>query len=320
MDSKASPLAMLAKTCSQIGADPITNGTTKNGSKKDTKDTTKASPKQDRSRSSSVEIRVTDNNQTTKRKHSQDDIKTLTTTSSVTSSTAVGPLLPSVSYPSSSTTTNPFLASFASTLSSDSTLSAAAASSVCRDPLCRDPMCPTALRNQQLTYSSLLASSPYYKEAMLAFSMAQQRMAAVASLTQQTGSPAAAAALSHVCNWVAGKRNTQLTNVFFHQVLSWLQAVNIVVGDSPAPRSFLSTSKHTPIYRQIFELQHHHQGFIPMLGPEPCRHLSPYLPPWPPWPTIHMHHCTPLYFLDHLPCCKRNYFVCACYCWKIDMI
>ena len=51
------------------------------------------------------------------------------------------------------------------------------------------------------TYSSLLAS-PYYKEAMMAFTL-QQRMAALAA-----GVPpgsAAAGALPHVCNWVAGK-------------------------------------------------------------------------------------------------------------------
>lgn len=210
MDSKASPLAMLAKTCSQIGADPInsngtgTTATAKNGSKKAEHHSPsitkldKASPKQDRSRSSSVEIRVTDTINTNKRNNSQDDKPVVPLSASVTSSSN---LLPSVSYPSSSSSaaSNPFLASFASTLSSDSGLSA---SGVCRDPLCRDPLCPTALRNQHLTYSSLLASSPYYKEAMLAFSMAQQRMAAVASLSQQTPS---SPALAHVCNWVAGK-------------------------------------------------------------------------------------------------------------------
>lgn len=173
MDSKVSPLAMLAKTCSQIGADPIPV-------KKQDKSPNKT-PKA-RSRSSSTEILVTDASSTTASKPK----KTLTPVSTSPASIS----LPASTYPSpaASTNSNPFLASFASSLSSES---------VCRDPLCRDPLCPTALRNQQhLSY--------YYKEAMMAFTLAQQRMAAAQAAL--ASSPASGSStLGHVCNWVSGK-------------------------------------------------------------------------------------------------------------------
>ena len=169
-------------------------------------------------------------------------------TSTVSSSTKALP--PSVSYPSTTTApstgsstsaaaallNNPFLASFASSLqqshpesriqdpgsgltggsihqSAAAAAAAAANHSVCRDPLCRDPLCPTALRNQHhlnnFTYSSLL-TSPYYKEAMMAFTL-QQRMAALAAAPHEVG---AGRSLPHVCNWVAGKKSNPIFLIF----------------------------------------------------------------------------------------------------------
>ena len=282
MDSKSSPLAMLAKTCSQIGADPIapSSSSNKTGSslKKnspdlqnrhrnspgshgssslsdskscnlDSTDTNTRSPNsthnnKSRSRSSSTEIRVTDNMTTvnSSRKLSGRDSNpgpgaspsllkiNSHSANPVPPVNSTRPLPPSVvgSYPSTTVGTsgvstmsnptittsaaallnNPFLASFASSLQSPECIpgSATGSGSVCRDPLCRDPLCPTALRNHQqiqnnFTYSSLLQTSSYYKEAMMAFTL-QQRMAALAAVP-----PGAApgGALPHVCNWVAGK-------------------------------------------------------------------------------------------------------------------
>jgi hypothetical protein len=272
---------MLAKTCSQIGADPIapSSSSNKTGSnlKKnspdlqnrhrnsspgisssvshgssslsdskscnlDSTDTSTRSPNsthnnKSRSRSSSTEIRVTDTmTVNSSRKPGRDSNPGPGTSPSllkINSHSAnpvppvnlTRPLPPSVgSYPSTtvgtsgvSTTSatsaaallnNPFLASFASSLQSSESIpgSAAGSGSVCRDPLCRDPLCPTALRNHQqiqnnFTYSSLLQTSSYYKEAMMAFTL-QQRMAALAAVP-----PGAApgGTLPHVCNWVAGK-------------------------------------------------------------------------------------------------------------------
>ena len=103
---------------------------------------------------------------------------------------------------------NPFLASFASSLSPSEH---GGPTSICRDPLCRDPLCPTAIRNQQhlnfSTYSSLMASAPYYKEAMMA--LTQQRMAialasSAAAAGSNSGPTAAPPTMPHVCNWVSG--------------------------------------------------------------------------------------------------------------------
>ena len=122
---------------------------------------------------------------------------------------------PTVSYPAISTSSinntsctrnNPFLASFASQLSSPPQ----GVNEVCRDPLCRDPLCPTALRNQQFlgaaassgsysSYASLLASSPHYREAMMVMA-AQHRMMASMSAT----SPHTNGSLPHVCGWMLG--------------------------------------------------------------------------------------------------------------------
>ena len=236
MDSKSSPLAMLAKTCSQIGADPIPNTSSKNGTnKKSSPDSPLLPEKKDslspkikannnRSRSSSTEIRVTDATSTvnTNAKKSPALLKSDNTTA-LTPTVRSGlevlghnnagvsmpphqprPLPPSMSYPPSGLANNPFLASFASSSLPEP---AAAGSGVCRDPMCRDPLCPTALRNQQqlnFTYSSLLASTPYYKEAIMAFTAAQQRMAAAAALAAAPPG-SAGGALPYVCNWVSGK-------------------------------------------------------------------------------------------------------------------
>ena len=108
---------------------------------------------------------------------------------------------------------NPFLASFASSLQStpesipgSATGSGAGSGSVCRDPLCRDPHPLQNPYHQQIqnnfTYSSLLQTSSYYKEAMMAFTL-QQRMAALAAAPPPGAAPGGT--LPHVCNWVAGK-------------------------------------------------------------------------------------------------------------------
>lgn len=104
---------------------------------------------------------------------------------------------------------NPFLASFASSLQSCPESipgSATGSGSVCRDPLCRDPHPFQNPYHQQIqnnfTYSSLLQTSSYYKEAMMAFTL-QQRMAALAAAPPPGAAPGGT--LPHVCNWVAGK-------------------------------------------------------------------------------------------------------------------
>ena len=171
------------------------------------------------------------------------------------------PLPPSMSYPPSGLANNPFLASFASSSLPEP---AAAGSGVCRDPMCRDPLCPTALRNQQqlnFTYSSLLASTPYYKEAIMAFTAAQQRMAAAAALAAAPPG-SAGGALPYVCNWVSGKflllsgfsQYIPCTKAFLRPS-STLQVRNTADVDLPTPKSSSSTSRRTPIYpRQIQEL------------------------------------------------------------------
>ena len=287
MDSKSSPLAMLAKTCSQIGCDPIASSSSSNktgsnlkknspdlqnrhrnspgisssishGSSSlsdskscnlDSTDTNTRSPNpthnnKSRSRSSSTEIRVTDNmpvNNSIRKpgrdsnpgpgaspsllktnSHSANHVPPVNSTIRPVSypSTTVGASgVSTMSNPTSATSAaallnNPFLASFASSLQScpesipgSATGNAAGSGSVCRDPLCRDPLCSTALRNHQqiqnnFTYSSLLQTSSYYKEAMMAFTL-QQRMAALASAPPPGAAPGGT--LPHVCNWVAGK-------------------------------------------------------------------------------------------------------------------
>ena len=209
---------MLAKTCSQIGSDPMPQPTTKmtNGaSKKRSPDLTAASSllqtkhktaETSRSRSSSTEIRVTDTISHRKSKSpppkGQTDVKQGPAVRHSVDLTRTYP----ASVSSSSLMNNPFLASFASSLSD--TVPSTAASSVCRDPLCRDPLCPTAVRHQQLlasaaSYSNLMATSPYYKEAMLAYA-AHQRMAAAAALAAAPPG-SAGGTLPYVCNWVAGQ-------------------------------------------------------------------------------------------------------------------
>lgn len=228
MDPKSSPLAMLAKTCSQIGADPGTTGsgrkkaggspdhlsrnnTPVNASDKNKAESPKNSNDISRSRSSSTEIRVTDavivskNHRKSPVKSDKTPTPTLRSGLEIMGGGAAHPTLravPPYSSSSSSLSNNPFLASFAPP-SSDA--------GVCRDPLCRDPLCPTALRNQQQQllnpYTSLLAS-PHYREAMLAY----QRMA-MAMASAPPGS--AGGALPYVCNWVAG--TTFLSQFYFER-------------------------------------------------------------------------------------------------------
>jgi hypothetical protein len=233
MDSKSSPLAMLAKTCSQIGADTSTLMTSSNRNKNSDGKPGVNSPKRSRSRSSSTEIiRVTDHR--CKSKSPRDCRKTpLSTTSTTSDKTsklspvptirsgmdilgghhptlrAVPPTLGGYPPASSALSSNPFLASFASSLTS-SAPPAIMTSNVCRDPLCRDPLCPTAIRNQQLlsaatgglSYASLM-NSPPYREAMMAFAAQQRMMAAAAAASAPPGS--AGGPLPFVCNWMAGK-------------------------------------------------------------------------------------------------------------------
>ena len=204
---------MLAKTCSQIGSDPMPpiNKMNNGASKKSSPDLTNSTQTKNktaetsRSRSSSTEIRVTDTISHRKSKSppkSQSEVKSGPSIRHNADMTRNFP----TSVSSSSVMNNPFLASFASSLSD--TMPSTAASSVCRDPLCRDPLCPTAVRNQQLmasaaSYSSLMATSPYYKEAMLAYA-AHQRIAAAAALAAAPPG-SAGGTLPYVCNWVAGQ-------------------------------------------------------------------------------------------------------------------
>ena len=247
MDAKTSPLAMLAKTCSQIGSDPLpsiskTNGScSKKGSSPElssinmkAKEPSSKRTDKSRSRSSSTEIRVTDS--LSHRKSPSPSSSSLSSQvggAAAGSTPVVQPTVRSgldilasggggrsyLHHPVSSTATshhqphNPFLASFASSLSESSS-----ASSVCRDPLCRDPLCPTAVRNQQMlaatsslsSYNSLIAASaasPYYKEAMMAYA-AHQRMAAAAAAALAAAPPGSAGGtLPYVCNWVAGNES-----------------------------------------------------------------------------------------------------------------
>ena len=281
MDSKSSPLAMLAKTCSQIGCDPIASSSSSNktgsnlkknspdlqhrnrnspgisnlshGSSSlsdskscnlDSTDTNTRSPNsthnnKSRSRSSSTEIRVTDSmtvNNTSKKpgrdsnpgpgaspsllktnSHSANHVPPVNSTIRPVSypSTTVGASgVSTMSNPTSATSAaallnNPFLASFASSLQSTPESipgSATGSGSVCRDPLCRDPHPLQNSYHQQIqndfTYRSLLQTSSYYKEAMMAFTL-QQRMAALAAAPPPGAAPGGT--LPHVCNWVAGK-------------------------------------------------------------------------------------------------------------------
>ena len=225
---------MLAKTCSQIGSDPLPSLSKLNGSKKSSspalsnsasvsKESSRRADKS-RSRSSSTEIRVTDSMLSCSNRKSSSSPASGSSVGNLSASLPVQPLpvlrsgldilaagggntkQPSRSYhqPSCHIASNPFLASFASSLSESS--------SVCRDPLCRDPLCPTAVRNQQMlaatsslsSYNSLIAaSSPYYKEAMMAYA-AHQRMAAAAAALAAAPPGSAGGALPYVCNWVAG--------------------------------------------------------------------------------------------------------------------
>ena len=247
MDPKASPLAMLAKTCSQIGADPplplskINKPKTpddQHSVKKDSVSPT-VSSKDSRSRSSSTEIRVTD----TVVKSDSSNKSSATTTPTVRSGIEVlnnstslhspRAIPPTVSYPTvtssngnSALQNNPFLASFASQLSTQP--SENLQPGVCRDPLCRDPLCPTALRNQQFlggggaySYANLL-TSPHYREAMMVMA-AQQRM-----LASMATSPHTSGALPHVCGWMLGNfdkfsNESQCVYTFFqgHIIFKW---------------------------------------------------------------------------------------------------
>lgn len=225
IDAKTSPLAMLAKTCSQIGSDPLQPSLSKlNGSKKSSsspvmlsnaKESSRSrrTADQPRSRSSSTEIRVTDSMISHRKSSSPVASRHLSSASLpvLRSGLDMNKQPSSVTLPSSSSScpiaSNPFLASFASSLSESS------GSSVCRDPLCRDPLCPTAVRNQQMlaatsslsSYNSLIAASSqsYYKEAMMAYA-AHQRMAAAAAALASAPPGSAGGALPYVCNWVAG--------------------------------------------------------------------------------------------------------------------
>ena len=233
---------MLAKTCSQIGSDPLPSLSKLNGSKKSSspalsnsasvsKDSSRRADKS-RSRSSSTEIRVTDAMLSNRKSSSSPALGS--SVGSLSASLPVQPLpvlrsgggntkqpsrsyhQPSVSISSQSAAaschiaSNPFLASFASSLSESS--------SVCRDPLCRDPLCPTAVRNQQMlaatsslsSYNNLIAASSqsYYKEAMMAYA-AHQRMAAAAAALASAPPGSAGGALPYVCNWVAGTPSFQ---------------------------------------------------------------------------------------------------------------
>jgi len=265
MDPKASPLAMLAKTCSQIGADPplplskINKPKTPPSSSLDPVKKDSVSPpvssKDSRSRSSSAEIKVTD---TVGNNHTKSDSKSSSSapivrpgievlTPSIPTPRAIPP---TVSYPSSLSVTsqsnsssvhnNPFLASFAHSLSTtDSTMPG-----VCRDPLCRDPLCPTALRNQQLlggySYANLLAStSPHYREAMMAMA-AQQRMLAASMATSQP--PHANGALPHVCGWMLGSEYCGRRFATAEELLIHLKThTNLSTSD---PRALLSASSN----------------------------------------------------------------------------
>ena len=262
MDPKASPLAMLAKTCSQIGADPplplskINKPKTPPSSSLDPVKKDSVSPpvssKDSRSRSSSAEIKVTD---TVGNNHTKSDSKSSSSapivrpgievlTPSIPTPRAIPP---TVSYPSSLSVTsqsnsssvhnNPFLASFAHSLSTnDSTMPG-----VCRDPLCRDPLCPTALRNQQLlggySYANLLASaSPHYREAMMAMA-AQQRMLAASMATSQP--PHANGALPHVCGWMLGKYHLVQVALKLYPY----QTLNFCLGSEYCGRRFATTEE-----------------------------------------------------------------------------
>ena len=219
MDAKTSPLAMLAKTCSQIGADPMppVNKLNQNNRKKNSPElavSVKFS-ETSRSRSSSTEIRVTDMMSNLKSKSPKSVVPPVQRCADVLRSSLISatPSATPSTTPSATTSNNPgvnnpFLASFASSLS-DSIPSTVAASSACRDPLCRDPMCPTAVRNQQLmasaaSYNSLMASYPHYKETMLAYAAQQRMAAAAAALAAGTPPGSAGGTLPYVCNWVAG--------------------------------------------------------------------------------------------------------------------
>ena len=221
---------MLAKTCSQIGSDPLQPSLSKlNGSKKSSsspvmlsnaKESSRSrrTADQPRSRSSSTEIRVTDSMISHRKSSSPVASRHLSSASLpvLRSGLDMNKQPSSVTLPSSSSScpiaSNPFLASFASSLSESS------GSSVCRDPLCRDPLCPTAVRNQQMlaatsslsSYNSLIAASSqsYYKEAMMAYA-AHQRMAAAAAALASAPPGSAGGALPYVCNWVAGTPSFQ---------------------------------------------------------------------------------------------------------------
>jgi len=355
MDSKSSPLAMLAKTCSQIGADPIapSSSSNKTGSslKKnspdlqnrhrnspgshgssslsdskscnlDSTDTNTRSPNsthnnKSRSRSSSTEIRVTDNMTTvnSSRKLSGRDSNpgpgaspsllkiNSHSANPVPSVNSTRPLPPSVvgSYPSTSVGTsgvstmsnptsatsaaallnNPFLASFASSLQScpesipgSATGSATGSGSVCRDPLCRDPLCPTALRNHQqiqnnFTYSSLLQTSSYYKEAMMAFTL-QQRMAALAAAPPPGAVPGGT--LPHVCNWVAGTEYCGRRFANAEELLVHVKThTNLSTSSDPRALSILNASSPPPTSHHRF-----HPYARPLGVPHPA---SPSIPP-----------------------------------------
>ena len=182
---------------------PHLTGSTSNLTKSQSVDTLRS---RSRSRSSSTEIKVTDTMSNRKSKSPNRSHHQVRHVPSVRHSLDMTRNYTTSAVSSNSLMNNPFLASFASSLSD--TMPSTVASSVCRDPLCRDPLCPTAVRNQQLlasaaSYGSLMATSPYYKEAMLAYAAHQRLAAAAAMAAAPPGS--AGGTLPYVCNWVSGR-------------------------------------------------------------------------------------------------------------------
>lgn len=244
---------MLAKTCSQIGADPSSTSSSSSQSNRllrtsssssDTKDNSNQKSPLSRSRSSSVEIKVTDgpvvNNNNNrlisssssslspasstvsspkinqsdhhqKKQSPKSPVNKSSTTSPITSRSGL-----EVRSTNPTSAFNPFLAAAAGLLPVTTSTST---SHPCRDPLCRDPTCPTSIRNHQhLLASSLLAApapthlapppthlaSAFLQREAILMQHAHRAAAAAAAAAAASGTNAAVG-LPYVCNWVAGK-------------------------------------------------------------------------------------------------------------------
>ena len=229
---------MLAKTCSQIGTDEadvkprskspklrspyssLTAADILRASKRvSTPDQPMNNRRESNSRSSSVEIKITDQVSSQETLPSRSSpLKSGRKTPARSpkphqSSSSPGKETPSRAAdvkPAASSAPNPFLSSFTSSLSPSHS-----GHSGCRDPLCRDPMCLTsaAIRNQQLL-AAATGSLSSQVNAYSAILSAQQReaafyqknpYAAMAAMAAAAASRPSVSSMPHICSWVSGK-------------------------------------------------------------------------------------------------------------------